>query len=113
MTQFHNPYSAIEEAIAKLNSTLYPSEVHGTLCGLLCISNSSSAQSWLDSTFKGRVAENLLHTEAMAILTTLLQDTLQQINDVAFEFHLLLPDDDAELETRLECLGADSKYLAR
>ena len=105
MTQHVFHYDDIQDALERLNTTLFASEIHGTLCGLLCIKNGASAQGWLSETLQDVDQSNLLLKEAIDQLASLVQDTAMQINDPVFDFHLLLPDDDVSLDTRLECLG--------
>lgn len=105
MTRDTTRYSDIQNALDRLDTTLFPSEVHGTLCGLLCFNNVDGAHDWLATLSKEVDESDLLQREAIQQINTLCQNTLQEINDPEFGFQLLLPDDDIDLETRLQSLG--------
>lgn len=104
MTQPSPEFSEIQDTINRLDTAHYPSEVHGTLCGLLCVKSLADALAWIESTFTIDPA-NLLQKEALEQLNNLCQSAFQQMQDPTFAFHLLLPDDDAAIDDRIQCLG--------
>lgn len=105
MTDTFTHYSDLQQALENLEPPLYPSEVHGGLCGLLCGKGSPDAPAWLASLFPGLDEDNLLQRDAINLLQDVHNTTVQQLNDPTCDFHLLLPDDDAPLQERVEALG--------
>lgn len=105
MTDTFTHYSDLQQALEALEPPLYPSEVHGGLCGLLCGTGRPDAASWLGTILPGLDEENLLHRDAIALLKDVHNTTVQQLNDPTCDFHLLLPDDDVSLQDRVNALG--------
>lgn len=100
-------FLAILSALEKLETEVTPSEVHGTLCGLLCSKVSATADQWQDSLWPHmeRDENDLIKAESMEKLNQLHDISRLQLNDPNCEFELLLPDDDDPLETRVNALG--------
>jgi yecA family protein len=105
MTDNFPEYSDLQQALEKLEPPLYPSEVHGGLCGLLCSTASQEPQHWLATIIPGLDEDNLLQRDAARLLMAMHTTTLQQLNDPTCDFHLLLPDDDAPILDRVDALG--------
>ena len=98
-------FEQIESALQNLNADIGPSEIHGTLCGLLCASNDTQADSWFVSLVPDIDTNDLLQKEARQTLILLYEETLQHLNDPTCDFQLLLPGDYADLATRTISLG--------
>lgn len=100
-------YLAVSSALEKLETEVTPSEVHGTLCGLLSASVSASADLWQNSLWPhlDRDKNDLVQADALETLNQLHEITRLQINAPNCEFELLLPDDDDPLEDRVNALG--------
>ena len=105
MSQQFPEYIEIQNAIDKIEQARYPSEIHGCLCGLLCTDRNLSAQGWFEKTFQQLEPGNLLQQEGLEQLSALFQTTVQQMNDPDFDFHLLLPDDNADISSRVQSLS--------
>lgn len=95
----------IESALQSLAADIGSSEIHGTLCGLLCASNNTQANSWFVSLVPEIDNSNLLQKEAQQLLVLLYEETQRQLNDPTCDFQLLLPDDYTDLATRTISLG--------
>jgi yecA family protein len=95
----------IESALQTLEADINPSEIHGTLCGMLCATGDTKANSWFQSLVPASDNSNLLAKEAREILARLYDETRQQLNDPTCDFQLLLPDEQSDLDTRTTSLG--------
>ena len=90
----------IESALQTLEADINPSEIHGTLCGMLCATSNTKANSWFQSLVPASDDSDLLVKEARETLARLYEETLQQLNDPTCDFQLLLPDEQTDLGTR-------------
>lgn len=100
-------YQELSSTLEKLETEVTPSEVHGTLCGLLSAKVDATADQWQDTLWPHmeRDKNDLVKTESMEILNQLHDVSRLQLNDPNCEFELLLPDDEDPLETRVNALG--------
>jgi len=98
-------YQAISHALDKLDTEVMPSEVHGTLCGLLCANTGADAKIWQQALWPNQPGGDLLAAEANEIFETCHHIARQQLNDPTCEFQMLLPDDDDSLDQRVHALG--------
>jgi yecA family protein len=92
-------------ALDKLETEVQPSEVHGTLTGLLCANMGAKAEVWQKHLWPHLAEDDLLINEAMALLNRVHEATRQELNDPTCDFRLLLPDDESPLEERVFALG--------
>jgi uncharacterized protein len=95
----------LASALHKLDTEVGPSEVHGTLCGLLCANTSAEMGIWKQALWPNQASGDLLAAEADEIFQQTHDVTRQQLNDPACEFEMLLPDDDDSLIQRVNALG--------
>jgi len=95
----------IESALQSLDADIGPSEIHGTLCGLLCATNDTQADSWFRSLIPKIDNKDLQQKEAEQSLVLLYKETQRQLNDPTCDFQLLLPGDYVDLATRTISLG--------
>ena len=79
-----------------------PSEIHGMLCGMLCVNDILASDTWINQILSETAEINLL---AEAVLKDLFNATVSQFDDDNMSFSLLLPDDDVTLHIRAESLG--------
>jgi yecA family protein len=100
-------YISISAALEKLETEVTPSEVHGTLAGLLCAITSAKAELWQHNLWPhaSHDSGDLLITEALEIFNQLHDTTRLQLNDPNCEFQLLLPVDDDHIDNRVNALG--------
>jgi len=85
-------------------------ECHGLLCGLLCTRGAVSRDEWLtmlcdEDTTTAAMEQDSDHAAAWAVVQNLYQQTLAQLQNTAFSFQLLLPDDEQSLSSRVTALG--------
>lgn len=98
-------FQAITHALDKLNTEVMPSEVHGTLCGLLSANTSAEAEIWQKALWPNQPTGDLLAAEANEIFNTCHEISRVQLNDPNCEFQMLLPDDDDSLDQRINALS--------
>ncbi len=99
-------YQVVDAIIEKTEPTVTAAEAHGMATGMLCIDASTDSMTWLNEMFQDSVA---LLEEDKQLLVSLFEQTQELINGDDFAFDLLLPDDDAELEQRIDALRNWSK----
>jgi hypothetical protein len=98
-------YLVLSGALDKLETEIMPSEVHGTLCGLLCANTGSSADVWQQSLWPHRKEGDLLAAEAHEVFGQIHDISRSQLNDPICDFQMMLPDDDDALDDRVHALG--------
>lgn len=81
-------------------ATYHPAELHGLLCGLLCVDPELNDERWL-TVLDADAAE----VRDPHILARLRRATAAQLGSDDFDFALLLPDDDMNLSVRAAALG--------
>ena len=94
----------IKADLVKLGSELSPSEVHGTLCGILCGKGDINLHEWLsltlfredDDTSKAVKARELLLEAIAESFKGFFLETLKALSDNNLNFYPLLPDDASE-----------------
>lgn len=98
-------YQTLILALDKLDTGVMPSEVHGTLCGLLCANTGAEPDMWQQALWPNQANGDLLAAEAKEVFKQTHDITRVQLNDPSCEFQMLLPDDDDSLEQRVQALG--------
>ena len=87
----------------------HPCELHGLLIGRLAGGERLGADEWLKLVVEHMGLEQLKQDEgsdrALTNLVELYSENLQQLEDMAMSFSLVLPDDDFILTQRVEALG--------
>ncbi|MAA75098.1 MAG: YecA family protein [Salinisphaeraceae bacterium] len=91
-TQYH----ALQQALEQRGAVQHPSELHGTLCGMLCVHDDIDPAQALDD------REELNLDDAMSALREI---TLEALFDAEAGFTPLLPGDDASIKERVLALG--------
>lgn len=98
---FH--FDDIANLLLEQGESCSPSELHGCLCGLLAAGDQAGPEAGLDGLNQ---AMNLdLHGELAEQVLGLYEVSLAAMEDDAFDFMPLLPDDSVELEQRLLALS--------
>ena len=105
VTPLQETYFELESALKRLESDTDPSELHGTLGGLLCANNQANVNSWISSIFPETAQDNPSIEELRTALGKLFEATRQQLSDPLCSFDLLLPGDDYGFEQQLLALG--------
>jgi len=99
-------YEDLSAPLLQLEPDKEPSEIHGSLCGVLCANHSIDQSSWGPLVISQFDPNNLIHKENMAVFQQLYQQTLQQLNHSNCEFQLVLPsEDNAETQSLVDALG--------
>lgn len=87
----------------------HPSELHGLLIGRLSGGERLSADEWLKLVVEHMGLEHLVQDDkserALTNLVDLYSNNVQQLEDMAMGFSLVLPDDEFILNQRVEALG--------
>jgi yecA family protein len=103
-------YDDINQAIENFNLPLTAAEIHGYLCGYICIGKEVHDISWLKD-FLGEgivdkaIQDQQLAKQANVLMLSLYHAYYEQLKGLQFEFQLLLPDDEQPLRLRAETLG--------
>ena len=104
-SQYQN-YEDLSAPILRLDPDKEPSEIHGSLCGILCANNSIDENSWAQLVIPQIDPNNLIHTESLECLNQLYKQTVEQLNDPSCEFQLILPsEDNADTQAQVDSLG--------
>lgn len=93
-------YIEITTALKKIPSDFSAAQIHGYFCGLICLYNGKNSTAW-----KKRILGSKKNKEAQETLQDLYETSYHQISEFSFEFDLLLPDDEGDINTRTEALG--------
>ncbi len=97
-------FDEIADHLVEQGEQLSPSELHGCLSGLLAGGENSDSAAGLAGLNQALDVD--LHGELASLAMQLYQVTGAALADEEFDFHPLLPDDDAELDVRVLSLGS-------
>ncbi len=97
--------SQLDELLITVDSALGASESHGALCGMLCAQGSTEAAQWMLHVLGEHDESSKALRDVGQKLLKMHQLSTEQMNDSNIEFELMLPDDNDELEDRVEALG--------
>ncbi len=98
-------YEQLANVLADANAIVSTSEAHGLLCGFICAGRAADAVGWIESILGHIEADVPAIGVAKELLLKLYAQSSQEIHDMAFEFHLMLPNDDEILNDRAMALG--------
>ena len=98
-------HERLEQALRRADALTGAAEGHGALCGLICAQGRADRAAWQAQVMGEREPGDVLAREAESLLEALYEQTVEQLNDTALGFRLLLPDDDQPLGRRAEALG--------
>ncbi len=98
-------YLILTSALKKLGTEVTPSEVHGTLTGLLCANTGADPEVWQQALWPNQPRGDLLAAEAREVFNQTHEVTRRQLNDPGCEFKMILPDDDGSIDQRVHALG--------
>ena len=88
---------------SKIEEISSPSELHGLLTGIVCVSQPPSREEWQQIFATLDVPE--LNEEALALLTEEAEDVAHSLSDDELDYLPLLPDDEHLLPERVEALA--------
>lgn len=99
-------YDELNEALRRVGSSADVAECHGLLSGLLCVKETVDSATWISHILGAEPDEEVdMNEDGRALLSALLGRVLDQLNDMDYGFHPLLPDDDEPLEKRAAALA--------
>jgi hypothetical protein len=76
-------------------------ELHGALCGLLCVNAHANRITWFKSLYEDFHPDE----EEVLDLTALFDQTVQSLNSLEFDLKLELPEDNAPLASRVSAMA--------
>nr|WP_282452595.1 UPF0149 family protein [Lysobacter sp. CAU 1642] len=94
-------YADVAQTVQRLNLSVDPSELHGSLCGFLCGGGAATPRDWLRQLAIDAPAE-----DAEAQLSALFDASCAQLADPQMSLQLLLPEEGAALGERADALIA-------
>lgn len=103
-------FEEISDLLQDLGSTGNAAQGHGVLCGLLCSQGYINGQAWVTRMLHGDRETGHTPPAGDALpplprpLLDLHSETVRGMNDINHEFRLMLPDDEEDLELRIEAL---------
>jgi len=95
-TDWHRNFSSIEEISS-------PSELHGLLTGIVCVTQAPSQEEWQQILDTLDVPE--LDVEALELLTSEAEDVFHSLSEDELDYLPLLPDDEHTLAERVQALA--------
>jgi len=99
-------YAALSDLFEEVGLVLSPSELHGELCGLLCVVGVSRLP---DAWYKESIGAENLHSpvtdRVVFELRTLRSETWSQLMGSEMQFIPLLPNEDCAIDKRVEAFG--------
>ena len=98
-----NDYDALRESLSGSGTLVVLPELHGGLCGALCVGGPSAAERWLDGFLADSDAADVAATRAVGI--ELQRAAWTALADAELAFDPLLPSDDALLEEQVQALA--------
>ncbi len=93
-------YTDVAELLAAAKSSFHPAEVHGLFCGYICATSGKIDHHW-----EKLVLGNVKSPEYRELLQQLYEMSYHQMSEFSFEFTLLLPGDNTDINSRTEALG--------
>ncbi len=98
-------YEDLAHALSRAGAEGEVAELHGSLCGRLCLRGESALAAWLEEALAGADPANAARTEAVRELAGVHQATWSTLAEGEMGLDLLLPADSAPLEVRARALG--------
>lgn len=93
-------YTELTSILQNIQPNCDVSQIHGLLCGYICATAGDVMDFW-NNVFPG-VKKSRKGEE---ILKELYESTYHHLSEFSFEFTLMLPDDDSDINVRAESLG--------
>lgn len=98
-------YEDLALALSRAGAECDVAELHGSLCGRLCLRGESALAGWLEEALAGADPANASRTDAVRELAGVHQATWSTLVGGDMVLGLLLPTDSASLEVRARALG--------
>ena len=93
-------FPEMNRVLEKLQLNDHPSQLHGLICGYICANEKKEAPEW--DVFFSRVKKN---KKLADLFVQLYESSYHQLTEFSFDFSLLLPTDDENINLRAESLG--------
>lgn len=97
-------YNQIKNALTSVQSPYSPEDCHGMLCAMLIVNNSLKFKRWLDEICTHARSEHEITLSEHDALSTLYDQTRQELNDALLNFSLLIPEENSSLSERVSSL---------
>lgn len=102
MTRSDERFNVLASALADAGSPLGPAELHGGLCGVLCVGGPEAGAAWLD-----RCAHDCDSDAAFReLFDALRRESWRALTGTEMEFAPLLPHDSEALAARVQALAS-------
>lgn len=99
-------YESVEESLQAVGAHISAAESHGILCGMLTGAEDTSQARWIAEVLADTEPRGESARACLEILTILYDETAAGLADEGFEFHPMLPSEDAPLTERSRALAA-------
>jgi len=97
-------YPELEHQLAHLNAEMDATECHGVLCARFCVELRPDPAAWVYEVIGPQDANNLQVQASQESLAHLYQYTEQAFHAALEDFRLLLPDEEEDLNVRMQAL---------
>ncbi len=98
-------FDSIESALRRAGAPIDAAEVHGYLCGMLCVLGDRAPDLWLGEVLADAGGDAVLVDEAGTLMTALATAAREALQDPEMSFQPLLPPDREPLEYQVSGLG--------
>ncbi len=98
-------FEHLDSALKRSNALVGAAELHGTLCGMLCVESTGNGKARIAQLLGENTPNDAPARETADLAAHLYDKTLHQLQDAELGFRLLLPDDAQPLSARAEALG--------
>lgn len=105
MSAIQPNYDALDEVLSAAGALGEASELHGQLCGLICVSGPEAAPDWIGDALDGATATDFAQESAARLMADLALATWRVLDGGDLDFQPLLPADHHPLDWRAEHLG--------
>lgn len=94
-------YTTIDTLFQHHDGALNAAEAHGIATGMLCVDLRCEATAWLHEVLRDA---DSIESETRELLVALFESTRRLLQDIDFQFDLLLPDEESSLQQQAETL---------
>jgi yecA family protein len=99
-------HDELEARLLSASAESGAAEAHGLMCGIICAGGKATPDTWLGLLLGEGNTRSTAAWGVSELLEELQAEILAQLNDDAFSFALLLPDDQASLLARTKALSS-------
>jgi len=97
-------YSDLERVLAQAGSDVQAASCHGFLCGQICAAGVADEYLWQEF-LRLRATDELAIGDSRDEIRTLIGAIQEQLSSLELEFDLMLPDEECDLESRVDALA--------